>query len=281
MIDDSQLDVYYADLSPISCEVRVRLRTPQSERWSITGCVRGPESRASRMLPATHALRPMTSAAGASAVATVPDPCFWAPELPAYYRLKIDVSRDAQPIASFERTLGIRPLSVRGKSLYWDSRRWVLRAVSVESALEADLSQWRNCGAAMAVARPSEELCREATEQGVLLVARASGDENELIAEARRISKWGAVGLLIIESWHGLPAHDAIRGEAPNLLVATNDGALPAINVAGELRAPPADRAAIAIRRLVERVDLPTARAACDRLQRDLAPLGDWAGYVV
>jgi hypothetical protein len=37
----------------------------------------------------------------------------------------------------------------------------------------------------------------------------------------------------------------------------------------------------VAYRGLRPSADLPTARAACDALQRDLAPLGQFAGYVV
>ncbi len=41
------------------------------------------------------------------------------------------------------------------------------------------------------------------------------------------------------------------------------------------------DRPIVAVRRLSQPAKIEEQRAACDALQRDLAPFGDFAGYIV
>jgi hypothetical protein len=285
MIDDSQIDVYYAPLSPISCEIWVRLRdVPAGEQWTIAGQVRGPECCTSRMLPATNLLRCVSSGGEPRASALVPDPCFWSPELPAFYRIKIDVSRNGKLAGSFDRTLGIRPLAVRGRNLYWDSRRFVLRAVACESSIESDIAAWRESGAAMVVDCPDDSLCRAATEDGVLLAVRLRGDA-ELLAKSRRVARWGAVAFIFTEGEVSMK----VVNSSPNLLFVESrcEGDSPsqlpieAVEIQTLETGPSQVKPAIAIRRLPAATDVATARSECDRLQRDLAPCGDWAGYVV
>ena len=63
------------------------------------------------------------------AEAIAPDPCFWTPELPFLYGEEIVVSRGSEVVAKIERSLGIRRLGVRERSLLFDGKRFVLRAV--------------------------------------------------------------------------------------------------------------------------------------------------------
>lgn len=291
MFPDDSLDLYYTAVSPVSCRVIARARgRSAADGWSLRGALRGPECAECRMLPATHTFRslaPKPDEEDAFAMVEAPDPCFWSPQLPAFYRVDLELVRHGQTAERFSRTIAIRPLGVRGVHLYWESKRWVLRGVCRESARETDLSAWRQAGAAMVVSRPEDALCEQATQRGVLLVARLSGSENELIQESRRLAKWGAVAMVLLDE--GARLTDAVRFSAPNLLFletgTKRSGSAPAL-LAVPISETPAPHVAsggmpmVAMRTLPAPEDLAEARAACDRLQRDLAP-GDWAGYIV
>ena len=133
---------------------------------------------------------------------------------------------------------------------------------------------------------PDEDLCREATEQGVLLAARLNGHA-DLLAESRRLAKWGAVGFVFVEGIEEIPL--VVVNSSPNLLFAhlrsgidiPSPGAIDAVEIHAIETYPPKASPGIAIRSLPTATDVAMARNECDRLQRDLAPFGDWAGYVV
>jgi hypothetical protein len=136
----------------------------------------------------------------------------------------------------------------------------------------------------------------------VLLIAEVKGD---LAAELTRLSRWAAVGIAVVAQ--GTDVSDAVRAAAPNLLFAQRaadfksarpwaqlilaDAASdPSPSGRGQGEGAPDQLAMLAKnsplpilaqRRLPEPQSLNAARAACDRLQADLAPLGDFAGYLV
>ena len=242
--------------------------------------------------------------------ADIPEPCTWSPELPAQYEVEIELMRGGERVASDSRRLGIRRFGPRGKGLYLNGRRYVLRgihATSVESdaangnesagGFASDLETWRECGAAIVIENPSDALCDATSRQGVMIVALIQPSDAR--AELRRLSRWASVGIVWIESDADSPPNiDAatLRAAAPNIVLAqsvsldSDAGPAPwtqlaicdigsganAIEQLNFINIP-----VIATRKLVHRQPLDAARSACDALQRDLAPAGLLAGYIV
>ena len=62
---------------------------------------------------------------------------------------------------------------------------------------ETPLVQWRAADTMMVVERPNDELCREASRLGALLVAEIAGGPEELESEARRLARWPAVAVAL------------------------------------------------------------------------------------
>jgi hypothetical protein len=292
MKNEWNIDVFYGELSPQIAHIYARCEElPGGQEWTIVGRVRGPECRYAHTLPTNHSFTDLGAGTTLLARAFVPDPCFWSPDLPALYRVSLEVRRRTanggeEIVHRAERELGLRWLGTRGGSFYLEGKRWVLRGVSARCVFETPLSEWRSAGAAMLVNRPSDELCREAGREGVLLVPYTVPDQTEL----RRLSQWASVGIA-----GGVAiAPDSLRS-SPNLILAGGDltGDVES-GSSSHTRFVNADRLVtdsrlarehaapvIAVRRREGIRSLDEARAEVDFLQRDLAPFGDFAGYVI
>jgi hypothetical protein len=280
-------------------EARVYARLPADgplDGWELSGRLIGPECRFSQTLSATIRLSDRGPGAGLLAEAVVPDPCFWTPELPMMYRAIVDVRKtNAEPCtATAERWFGIRRLGTLGRSLYFDGKRWVPRGAYCERATAADLSSARATGTVLRVPSPDDALCLEASRLGVPLLADVRGDAADVAREVRRLGKWPAVFAVVLDPKEMLDKE--IRAASRNLLFAAcvTSGEAIAIPAWVQLIVWHVDRAPasaiptgqrqlpiIAVRPLRESAGMAESRAACDRLQYDLAPQGDFAGYFV
>ncbi|MBI2477496.1 MAG: hypothetical protein HYV60_02235 [Planctomycetia bacterium] len=116
---------------------------------------------------------------------------------------------------------------------------------------------------------------------------RADGD---LVPKLRSLTRWPGVAIVILPT--DCVVDDELRAAAPNLLFAQRiDGTAPkpladwaqvAFCDATEVEMTESwEVPIVAERRLNGDYALIEARRECDHLQRDLAPLGDFAGYVV
>jgi hypothetical protein len=124
-------------------------------------------------------------------------------------------------------------------------------------------------------------------------VARVGGAREEVEAELRRLSRWVAVAIAVIDCSD--PLDESIEFAAPNVLLGRpfndSDTTIPgwAKLVFAEVTSPQGfarriagmEQPVIAMRRSEGPTDLVEARMACDQLQRDLAPFGDFAGYMI
>jgi hypothetical protein len=191
-----------------------------------------------------------------------------------------------------------------------DGNRWVLRGVFRERRAAgfipavdgrsqvvgpelADLTTAREADAALVITAVDDDFFLEASRQGVPLVVMVPGRGPELVDEIRRLGKWPAVFLAVLDP--DQPADFDPRLLARNLLYATRFRADKPLGLSTwahvlwyEIDGEPASarcaefpRPSLVVRRLPAQTDIPTARSACDRLQSELAPLGDFAGYVV
>jgi hypothetical protein len=232
--------------------------------------------------------------------AVIPDPCFWTPELPFLYRVQIELRRGAEIIERVERLVGIRRFGVRDRALSFEGKRFVLRGVRLQSEISTSKSQilndaefLRESWTALVVSSPDDELCESAGREGVLLIADISKTSD--VADAiYRLSKWPAVVMAIVDGKAKLVA--VSREVARNLVLAQAIAAGETMQLADwaqvaviEVAESPAltEKIAgcslpiVAYRPELKPANTETARVACDRLQRDLASLGDFAGYLV
>jgi hypothetical protein len=142
---------------------------------------------------------------------------------------------------------------------------------------------------------PAEESLAEASQWGALSVVELDGRGEVLASRLRELARYPGVALAVV---HGeLPADFQRAAAAPNLLLAqplaSGEPALLhswadlAWVAAEDVReftrlASAIDHIPIiAVRPLSAPLPIDESRAACDRLQRDLAPIGQFAGYVV
>jgi hypothetical protein len=294
------LDLFHGQLSSHTAHVYARVASmPGGGQWSLAGQVHGPHCRRARTLPVSAPLADLGPGPTLLARATVAAPCFWSSELPAVYRVKLELRCDEQTVASYDRIIGLRQFGARGHNLYWEGKRWVLRGIHRASVEDCPWAEWREAAAAIVADRPDETLCREASLEGVLVVARVNGDQRGNFAEElRRLAQWPAVGVVWLTdpgSWLVSPGNLAPKELAPNVLAAVSRDAsvaaapewaditvFDARPTARALVVPSGDeKPKIAVRRIGHRTTLAAARAACDDLQRDLAVAGDCAGYLV
>jgi hypothetical protein len=210
------------------------------------------------------------------------------------YDVRVEVVDSTQTVAVVERTIGMRRLGPLGRSLKLEGKRWVVRGVAENVVEPASPEQWRNAAAAMIVSGPDDSLCEACSREGVLLVARIGRSGVRLKNELRRLSSWAAVGIVVLES----DVRDAndIPSSAPNVLLAqyvpTAQSVVPSawadllaceVDQPATLAAKIADCAlpSLVLKNFGGRAGLSQARAACDELQRNLAPFADVAGYLI
>lgn len=188
--------------------------------------------------------------------------------------------------------MGIRRLGVRGRSLILDNSRWVVRGVRLERIAADDLVVARETGSAIFAPPVDDAIYFEASRFGVPLVIDLS-DRPVDIGEVRRAGTWPAVFAIVFDPQAEIGPD--VRAAARNVLFALAPGQWPGVQPTWAqivlVDLPPDSSANIAasdlpiiVRRrtsAAENATLATARAACDRLQYDLAPHGDFAGYFV
>jgi hypothetical protein len=290
------LQIFYGEANPARARIYAQVARPaDGDRWRLAGQVTGPRNEFAGTLEATVPLRDLGPGATLLAEAVLPDPCFWSPQSPALYEAELKLIDDRNEVReTVIRQFGVRALGVRGRSFYLEGKRWVLRAVDRRcdpDATPSRLDIWHKAWASMLTVSPTNELCREASRQGVLICAWVEGTRRDVENELRRLSRWAAVSMAVIDCCE--PLNETISTVAPNLFLghyvqAEHPLALPwAKFVAAEVDDPKqfaqrfaaAAHPVVALHRPEGVAGLKTARAACDRLQANLAPFGDYAGY--
>ena len=288
-----QIDVFYGRVTHSSAQIYARVGSlAGGGEWSIAGHVRGPIAPGTRTLPTTVALKDLGAGATLLGSCSIPDPAFWTTQLPCVYEVNIQLQRNGQVVETAVRSLGIRFLGTSGRDFLWQGKRWVLRGVSAGVLDVQEIDDFRDNGGVLVVRDPSESVLDATSQAGVLLAVEPAG--GDLIQNLRSLSRWPAVAIAILPNDCG--GDEDLRGAAPNLLfaerISSGGTAVPAdwaqlifcdaTNLAelGDVkrRLP---LPIVAERRLNGDYTLAEARRECDHLQRDLAPLGDFAGYVV
>jgi hypothetical protein len=284
ILDD--LQVFFGATSSTTARLYARMPHPIAN-VQFAGRVIGPYCRHSRTLPASI---PLVVLPGETLLAevVVPDPCFWTPDLPMLYRFDIEYSIADSPPSKIQRWIGIRPLGVHARRFLWAARNWVLRGAQPASDCE-DWSAWRRQELSCWLRSPSDGLLEELSHEGVLVAAEVTA-----VADLPRLARWPAVGLAVLRDES--TGETAVSALAPNILLgqAFNEHEIlerPTWGhfVAAEVveadhfagRVSLCDSPVIACRRADTILSLERTRAECDRLQRDLAGKGEFAGYVI
>ncbi len=294
------LDVWNSAVSSIGTNLYVRLRRANaSGDLRLQGTVRGPFSQTSQTLPTTFQLVDLGGGDSVLAKAHVTDPCAWTAQVPSIYRLNATLTRTHEPVAEFELEIGIRNLSTVGQSLCAE-KRVVLRGADIQRTNWTDLAEWRAAQATILALSPDTALCQHATQEGVPMVARLT-DASSCAEEIFRLSRFPSVQVVWLDFPPGSASSMALENDMlpktleaidlPHLLLAGNASDVAHWDQYDILVARPGDLAdedvltmnkpMIAVRPLETKVSPSGARAACERLQRDLAPACDLAGYFV
>lgn len=285
-----RLEIFFGAASEAMCRVYARLERSQlDEVGQLSGTLSGPSCQYAATLPATFSFVDRGPGESVLAEAAVPEPCFWTPQMPHLYQADVQLRLGEKVLFQVQRTFGIRPLGIGGQSLRYHGKAWVLRGVRAEELSSIDLREWHDAETAMLVRNPDDALCEMASRLGVLIVADlASADPGEL----RRLSRWPAVGVVAMPDSGAIDLAQLGRNVVPAQRIAADEPVLPAswaraaICELGEADRVPegvADCAIplIAFRPAGKLKDVAEGRAACDRLQRDLARYGQFAGYIV
>lgn len=294
MLDE--LDVFFGDASEHSARLYARLPRPSDgAQWAVEGEVRGPVNSRARTLPATYALTDGGPGETLLGQSLVTDPCFWAPETPSLYEIRVRILHDGREVATDLKMLGIRRLGVRDRQFYFGGERWVLHGVSREAVDVASIAVWRDSGASLVITDPDETICAAAAREGVMIVARLNTGGETWREDLRRLAHWASVGFVILDG-AGAEPDVRLRNLAPNVIllqpfraghnvrpapwaqavvVEATDSARFAAAVAG------CELPVVAYRRLEDPRDPAADRAQCDRLQSDWADVYACAGFIV
>jgi hypothetical protein len=290
-----QLELFYGDANECVASVYARLNiAPDASDYSLSGTITGPYNDYSQTLVCTISFSDQGPGESVLAKATVPDPCFWSPDSPSWYEVVVELRRDGEAVDSATREFGIRNFGRRGKDLFFNGRRWVCRGATKQWVKDAeDLSQWRDNSMVMFATQPSDSLCAATSRKGVFLVPLLVGAE-----EVRRAARWASVGMAMIFDDPKWPADaDKLTRTALNVLIGQ-------INHSREPITPASWSSAVlsftaeSYRKLAATCDLPVLawgrydeekpentcaekRRECEQLQAELAPYGDFAGYIV
>lgn len=294
--DLATLDVFYGDLTVNRAFVYARLPMPtEPGPWSLVGQVRGPRCLLAETLPVNSPLVDLGPGPTLLARATVTDPCFWSPDLPAIYDVTVNLVRGTEVVSTARREIGLRSLGVRGRYLSLDGQRWVLRGVSTHATSARLPRDWHEHHAAFHSDLEELETLAECSEWGALALIFVPTDE-KTIAHIRGLAQFPGVAIAVTDAQ--LPPEFNRSQVAPNLLLGqwlSPQHWMPRQPWA-DLLLVCADEPELLIKALElgelpviaaryaqdeRKLDLPSARAACDKLQRDLAPIGQFAGYIV
>jgi hypothetical protein len=292
---NDQIEIVLAEATDSLAHLVIRAAGEAKQICGLTGSLAGPECRYARTLPSSYALSPLATSAGLLAELVLPDPCFWTPEMPLLYRLDMQLRSTAGETHAFSRLVGIRRWSVDRTALWLDGRRTVLRGVYAgpHDLTEKQLVEAHAEQLTLIAHQPDAAFCEAASRIGVALVTdlRGLGQPAAVTRELVRASHWPAVLMALVEvsqvaGDQPLPAGlmmvhplDTSNGE----MAPWSDGVLVATDAPHALPdwLAEVDKPVLALRRGPPDMCLATVRQACDRLQADLAPRFDLAGYFV
>ena len=219
----------------------------------------------------------------------VPEPCYWSAAMPFLYELRrVDAGATNNGVM---HTLGLQRLSAHGVNLRLGGERVVLRGAVATSLNEAAVCEAHEAESAIiAVAAGEIPDLSAASRWGAAVLVDASSFAGDVQQLRQRLS-WEPAAAAVLhaagaDSWTNANAFltGVVLPPRPQSDAANSAGAqLILADLAAGKRPPAAigvlGKPVIAVRRSPEFTSFTEARAACDRLQAELAPEFNLAGY--
>ncbi len=300
---EDNLRVFFGDLNEQTARVYATLDSTLSEcggdGYQLSGEIRGPYSVAGATLPA---VAQMSDLPGDSLLcaAVVTDPCFWITDHPAVYRVTVRLSDAAGKVQrEATRQIGFRPLGVRGRSFYFSGRRWVMRAIHLGRSEEMDFARLRASETTVICEDIDLDFFSEASEQGVRILVDLR-QHSDPAAALTLAANFPAAIATILNRDAGSSFNCDPKTLARNVMfIADCDSDhLAEHSTANGVDAREMPNWADAVWRSAEQIgtaelDRPTIvwsegsgdaearRGSIDRLQAQLAPTGQFAGYAI
>ncbi len=259
---------------------------------SITGGIRGPYCEYARTLAADFPFAATGSAeAEVAATAGVYDLCCWSPAMPFRYELQAEVGLEGGATEELRTQVCLRQWHVDRDSFRLQRKRTVLRGLACSDA-EPDIASAHQAEACLLLREPSDEVCSAADRLGVGLLADLTGSGEDWVKASRRLDWHDSVLLTIVTPSQAAEGYRPERsfvavfanvGDDQEAVLACRPDAVVFETPSGE--APPrwatdCGLPVLAVRTGVGCDGPAAARAASDRLQAELAPDFDLAGYI-
>lgn len=287
--------------SMLDSEARIYLHSQDPNVKEISGQLYGPHCEFAKTLRSTFTVRPVQKTNEENALSEIffTDPCFWTTKLPFLYELKLQTTTHAGETQEHTATLGFKQWYTDGTSWNLQGKRFVLRGAQSLGDAPSELPQAREAETSLIVPPPNETTLRSADLNGTSLIIDLRNDHGNYHDQISRFSWSPAIMAVIVSpeqltlkanppSTHStsIPVGLAVNAQttqAEHLENPTFDFYAVQLNTDEH---PPtwlleADKPVIAIRNGVDYADFSAARTACDRLQAELAPKFDLAGYFV
>ena len=296
-------DVFHGELTANRAQVFVRAERPvELADCTLHGFVHGPRCELAHTLPAKFVLKDLGAGPTLLARATLTDPCLWTGDLPQIYDVQIELRRGSEVVAGEQRMIGLRGIGTRvsgeTSQLIRESKAWVPRGVALE-CLTANLAikQLREELLAVVCTAPPLDLLVEASRRGVYVIANIDATRYDVPSTLRSFARWPAVLMVVIRGGESLARN--LQQVAPNLLLAQ---AIPAAALSDLTPAPWAAAIVVELASAATGLEFNTqvtqplfiqrpatsntilpeqARAECDRLQRELAAVSQFSGYLL
>jgi len=291
-------------------EARLRLAVSESsDIVSMTGSLRGPYCETAKTLTSNSPLVPIPNppprSAGEGATrdlrpvveTVVVDPCYWTPQMPFQYKASVQVQTTVGQEVSSEFVFGMKRWCRDKTNLRLNLRRIVLRGTRVSNPSVDDLVQAHQLETALIVECFNDILGSEASRLGVPLVVDLRNVASDLPGELRQLDWLPAVLVALVSRRQLNDGVDPLHLPKQCLLAQCLDGGsqpgdvvmpettLLAVELAADERPPhwlaTVAMPVLAIRPAEPPLDLSQARRGCDRLQAELAPEFNLAGYFV
>lgn len=249
----------------------------------------GPRCEYSRTLASTFRNR---ASSDGSVEFLVTEPCYWSPAMPFLYELR----RTGELGDGEIHSLGLRQLIANGRNLRLGGERIVLRGAGCYSLNEQAAQRAHAAESAVVLGATDDAALAAASRWGTPAIVDATEFAGELATlveeltwqpaaailalsrerlELARELPCGASGILLAQRFDSLDWDDAnsMANGVAVIVAALDDGERPPAWMAT------CGRPVVAIRRGATYADFQQARAGCDRLQAELAPEFDLAGY--
>ena len=109
----SEIEIFVSDVNDVEGHVFARVKGSQSEQQDgaeivLSGTLQGPYCETARTLPAKIPFRDLGPNEKGLAVAVVPDPCVWSPELPHLYQADVEARQGDRIVAEYHGMIGLR-----------------------------------------------------------------------------------------------------------------------------------------------------------------------------